>query len=40
MFAGLGVADQRRMDTRATKRLLYKEWRDPGAEPKLHLFGY
>jgi type III restriction enzyme len=22
-----------------TKRLLYKEWRDPGEEPKLHLFG-
>jgi len=22
-----------------TKRLLYTKWRDPGAEPKLHLFG-
>src|SRR5262245_48387623 len=22
-----------------TRRLLYKEWRDPGEEPKLHLFG-
>ncbi len=22
-----------------TKRLLYKKWRDPGKEPKLHLFG-
>jgi type III restriction enzyme len=22
-----------------TKRLLYTKWRDPGEEPKLHLFG-
>ncbi len=22
-----------------TKRLIYKDWRDPGEEPKLHLFG-
>ena len=22
-----------------TKRLLYTKWRDPGAAPKLHLFG-
>ena len=22
-----------------TKRLVYKEWRDPGEDPKLHLFG-
>ena len=32
-------AIQRLVEDPLSERLLYKEWRDPGEEPKLHLFG-